>query len=125
MQVALDQIPVSKIDRWRDDNPVDQILHAVEEVLIVRALGGAVGQDQGRLATATGASAALRIVGCRRRRIPKIDDIHGRNVDAKLHGRRAKQRRQETRAFAMFPQFILSLIELLSIVLSIPEPQLA
>ena len=87
MQVALDQIPVAKIDRWRDDDPVDQLLHTLEEVLIVRALGGAVGHDQGRLAAAPGASAALGVIRRRRRGIPEIDDVHRGDVDTKLHGR--------------------------------------
>ena len=68
---------------------------AAEVILVVRTLRRAVGHDQRRLAGASGAPGALRVVGRRRRHVAQVDGIERRDVDAELHGRRAEQDRQE------------------------------
>src|ERR1700719_5054676 len=63
MKMALDKIRIRKVDRWWDYYPVDHRAWSLEEILIVRALGRAVGHNQCRLAAASGTPAALSVVG--------------------------------------------------------------
>src|SRR5271166_2705124 len=66
MEMALDEVRVREVDRGRDHDPVDHRAWSLEEILIVRALGCAVRHNQRRLTAASGASAALGVIGwCR------------------------------------------------------------
>ena len=46
VQVALDEIGIGQIDRWWADHAVNHFLRLAKEILVVRALGGAVGDDK-------------------------------------------------------------------------------
>ena len=80
------KVGIGEINRWWLHDACHQVDTAFEVVLIVRALGCAVCDDQGRLATAPGATRALRIVGRGRRRIAQIDHVELGNIDPQFHG---------------------------------------
>ncbi len=75
----------------------------LEEVLVVRAAGGAVGEDQGRLTAPARATAALGVVGRGRRDVAHVDHVELGDVDAQLHGRRAEEDRQAPFAETVLP----------------------
>ena len=86
---------------------VDHRLRVAEEVLVVRALRRAVGENERRLAAAAGATAALRVVGRRRRDVAQVDGVQRRDVDAELHRRRAEEHRQEAVGLAELAEVLL------------------
>jgi hypothetical protein len=73
VDVRAQQVLVLEVDARRDDRAGDHLARAAEEVLVVRAAGRAVRQDERGLAAATGAAAALRVVGRRRRDVAQVD----------------------------------------------------
>src|SRR4051812_40484860 len=74
----------------------------LEEILVVRAAERAVGKYQGRLTATTSTTAALRVVGRRRRDVAQIDRVQILNVDAQLHSRRTEKDRQFGHAKVVF-----------------------
>jgi len=109
MDVSLDEVLIGQVKARRRDLAGDHQFGPLEKVLVVRAAGGAVGKDDGGLTAAAGASAALGVIGWRRRHIAHIDHIELVDVHAQFHGRRAIEDRQpgglET-LLAFLPQFI-------------------
>jgi hypothetical protein len=100
VQVALDQFAVGQVEGRRIDLAMDHAHRVAEEILVVRRLGGAVGNDQRRLPGPPGPAAALRVVGRRRRHVAQVDGVQRRDVDAEFHGRRAEHYRQPFERFA-------------------------
>ncbi len=49
MQVAINQIAVSQIERWGPHNAMNHLIRVVEKPLVVRTHSCAVGNDQGSL----------------------------------------------------------------------------
>ena len=94
VQMAVDEIAVRQIERGRADHTVDHLVGMVEEPLVVRAQGRAVGDDQGLLPRAASTATALRVVGRRGRHVAQVDRVEGRDVDAQLHCGRAEHHRQ-------------------------------
>ncbi len=88
---------LARSSRGGPDLARDHQLGPPEEVLVVRAAGGAVGEDERGLAAAAGAAGALGVVGRRRRHVAHVDDVELGDVDAELHRRRAEQDRQARR----------------------------
>ena len=76
MEMALDEVRVRKVDRGRDYDAIDHGTWSLEEILIVRALGGAVGHNQRRLTAAAGTSAALGVIGRCRGHVAQVNDVH-------------------------------------------------
>jgi hypothetical protein len=60
----------------------------------VGAALAAESQDKGRLPSAPGAAASLRVVGGASGDVPHVNHVEVGDVDAKLHGRRAEEGRQ-------------------------------
>ncbi len=102
MDVGPDQIFVGQVHARWCDGAGDHALRAIEEVLVVRAAGCAVGKDERGLSAPAGAPAALRVVGRRRRNVAQVDDVQLGDVDAQLHRRRAEQDRQVAGAESLF-----------------------
>src|SRR5436305_1325195 len=91
LDMRADEILVCKVEPWRCDRACNQLLRAAEVVLIVRRAVGAIGQDEGWLATSTSTPAALRVIGGRGRRVPEVDSVQVADIDTEFHGRRAVQ----------------------------------
>ena len=100
MKMRFDEIAISELDRGWPDIAIHHRLRPLEVILIVRALSCAVGHDKSGLSGSARAPRALGIVGRRRRHIAQVHSVQSRNVDAKLHRRRAKQCRKEDIGFA-------------------------
>ncbi len=90
--VRLHQIGVCQIEPRRHHLAGHHALRLAEKVLVVAAPDGAIGRDEGRLTTAPGAPATLGVIRRRRRHVAHMDDVQVGDIDAELHGRRAKQR---------------------------------
>src|SRR5918992_968399 len=123
--MAFDEIGIGQIDRRWTNHPVNHFLRLTKEILVMRALSGAVGDDKCGLPATSRTSAPLRIVGGRRRHVAHVDDVHRRDVDAELHGRRAEERGQKTTVLAHFFQLIRLVLEGLPIVWTEAEASLA
>ena len=91
VNVRPDEILVGHVEARGLHLTGDHQLGMLEKVLVVRTAEGAVGEDQRGLAAATGATAALRIVGGRGRDVAQVDGIQILDVNAQLHGGRAEQ----------------------------------
>ena len=87
----------------RDHDPVHHRAWSLEEILIVRTLGRAVGHNQRRLPAPAGTPAALGVIGWCRGHVTQIHDVHRRNIDTQLHCGRAEERGQKS---AVFPQLL-------------------
>ena len=85
MHVALDQFAVGQVERRRIHLAVHHPHGVAEVVLVMRALAGAVGDDERRLSGPAGTAAALRVVGRRGRHVAHVDGVQRRDVDAKFH----------------------------------------
>src|SRR5690606_32708699 len=100
-------------------------LWVAEEVLVVRALRGAVRQHQRSLSAAARATAALRIVRGRRRDVAQVDGVQRRDIDTKFHRRRAEEDRQEAVGLADLAQVFLVGAQLLAFLQAEAEALLA
>ena len=69
----VDQIPVGQVEERRRGPRRAPWPRVAEEVLVVRALRGAVGDDQRGLSAAAGPAAPLGVVGRRRRHVAQVD----------------------------------------------------
>jgi len=69
----------------------DHLPFMMEEVLVVAASGQAVGDDQGGVALASGAAAALGVVGWSGRDVAQVHQLQVGDVDAQFHGGRAEE----------------------------------
>ena len=90
MQMTFHQVAVGQIQGGGLDDAMHHVGGMVEKPLVMGAQGRAIGDDQGLLAGATGAPAALGIVGRRRGDVAQIDGIQRGDVDPQLHGRGAE-----------------------------------
>ena len=128
LEMAGDQVPVRDLDDRRAYLPVDHRLGVAEEVLVVRALGRRIRDDQGRLSAAARPSAPLGVVRRRRRHVAHVDRVQGRDVDAELHRRGAEEHRQEPVGLAGLPEPLPVRRQLLALALAEAEallPELA
>ena len=107
--MTADQILVGEVDVGGIDGTGDHARRVGEEVLVMRRLRGAVGNDQRGLAATPSPPAALGVVRGRRRHVAHVDRIQRRDVDAKLHGRRAEQYGQSA-GFEALPETKLALL---------------
>ena len=98
-----DEVAVAKVDPGRRHAAGNHPDRLTVEVLIVRAASGAVGEYHGRLPASAGASAALRVVGRRRRNVAQIDQVQLLDVDAQFHRRRAEHERKLAVTEAVLP----------------------
>ena len=94
VDVRPNQVFVGQVESRRRDRAEDHQFRALEEVLVVRTAGRAVGGDESGLAAAAGASAALGIVGRCRWHVAQAHGVELRDIDAKFHRRRAVEQRQ-------------------------------
>ena len=129
VNVGADEVFVGNLGARRQDGSGHHLLRPPEEVAVVRAAGGAVGVDEGRLPASAGTAAALGVVRRGRRYVAQADDVEIGDVHAEFHGRRAEQYRQSARAEPLLTILAL-LVRHLSCVLSglqvvQPESQLA
>jgi len=106
-EVALDEIAVREIEERRADLSVDHRLGVPEEVLVVRALRRAVGEDESGLAATAGATASLRVVGGCGRNVAQVDGVEGGDVDAEFHRRGAEEDGEEAVRLADLAQVLL------------------
>ena len=95
VQMRTHELFIGDVERRRTNDAGHHLIAPLEEVLVVRRLGGAIGHDDGGLPGTTGTAGALGIVRRRRRHVSQIDGIKRRDVDTKLHGRRTEQGRQK------------------------------
>ena len=125
--MALDHILVRKVDRGRADDALHRFRGAIEEPLVVGALRGAIGDDQGGLAASPGATAALSVVCGGGRHVSQVDKVKLSDIDAQFHRRRTEHHRQEPGGIDDFAQFLLrlGLHKKLAVVLSQTEARLA
>ena len=115
LEMAVDQVPVRELQDRRTYLAVDHRPGVAEEVLVVGALRRRVGDDQGGLAAAARASAALGVVRRRGRHVAHVDRVQGRDVDAELHRRGAEEHRQEPVGLAGLPESLLVRRKLLAL----------
>ena len=87
MDVRAHEIAIAHVDARRGHRARDHLAGLAEEILVVRAASGTVGEDQRRLPAATGPAAALRIVGRGRRDVAQVDEVQLGDVHAQLHRR--------------------------------------
>ena len=87
LKVAADQVLVREINVRGIDGASHHARRVGEEVLVMRRLRGAVGDDQRGLAAAPGPPAALGVIRGRGRHVAHVDCVQRRDVDAELHGR--------------------------------------
>ena len=87
MDVRAHEIVIAHVNARRGDRACDHLAGFSEEILVVRAASGAVGEDQRRLPAATGPAAALRIVGRGGRDVAQVDEVQLGDVHTQLHGR--------------------------------------
>ena len=106
VQVALHQLLVCQVDsRWPDLSG-HHGRRMAKEVLVVRALGCTVGENQGRLPAATSSAAALCVVRGRGRDVVQIHGVQGGNIHPQLHGRGTDQSRQRSRPLPRLAQLV-------------------
>ena len=91
VDVRADEVFIGHVEPGRLHLAGNHEFGVLEEILVVRAAERAVGEHQSGLAAATGATAALRVVGRRGRDVAQIDRIQILDVDAQLHRRRTEQ----------------------------------
>ena len=103
VDVRADQVAIAEVDAGRRYRSGDHPDGLAVEVLIVRAAPRAVGEDQRRLPAATGAPAALSVVGRRGRDVAQVDEVQLLDVDAQFHRRRAEQQRETAIPEARLP----------------------
>ena len=99
MKVGADKFFVGDVERGRTDNSGDHFIATIEEILVVRRLGRAVGDNDSSLAGPTRTTRALRVVCRGRRHVAEIHCIERGNIDPQLHGGRTEKRRQELEWF--------------------------
>ncbi len=75
LHMSLDQVFIRQVQSRRCHCSRYHEPRPPEEVLVMGAAGRTVGEDQGRLATATCTPASLRIVGGGRRHISHVHNI--------------------------------------------------
>ena len=107
VEVGFDKIAIGKLDRRRADIAVHHPLRPLEVILIVWALGCAIAHNERRLAGASRAPRALRVIGGCWRYISQINRVQRGNIDTKLHGGRAEQDRQKNIRLASLAHDIL------------------
>ncbi len=88
------QVLVGHVDARGADLARHHELGPAEEPLVMGAASRAVGEDQRRLAAATGPPGALGVVGRRGRHVAEVDHVELGDVDAQLHGGRAVEHGQ-------------------------------
>ena len=93
MDMGANQLFVGDVNTGRGDRSGHHLLLPLEEVLVVRAAGGAVRDHDSRLAAPAGATGALGVVGRGGGNIAKIDGVEIGDVDAELHRRRTEHER--------------------------------
>ena len=93
VEVRADQFLVRQVQTRGRDLAPDHPLGAAEEVLVMGAAGGAVGEHERRLAAPTRAAGPLRVVGGGRRDVAEAHDVELRDVHPQLHGGRAEHDR--------------------------------
>src|SRR5437899_12197086 len=102
--MCLDQVFVCKVDARWEDRARDHLLSVTKEMVVVGIAIIGEGKHQRRSPAAPGASAALCIIGRRRRNVAKMDSGEVADVDSKLHRRRTEENRQ-----LAFPELFLAL----------------
>src|ERR1035437_10078465 len=93
MKMGFDQVAISQFQRRRLNNPADHFLWLREVVLVVGALGSAVGNHQCSLTRSSSTPRALSVVGRCGWDIAEVDRVQRGNVYTQLHGRRTEQNR--------------------------------
>ncbi len=110
VKMTLHQFAVGEIERGRIHLAVHHAYRITEEVLIVRTLRCAIGDDERGLSGASGAAAALRVIGGRGRNVAQINRVERADIDAQFHRRRAEQDRQPLKGFACLFQPLMPVL---------------
>src|SRR5262249_34277972 len=96
-------------------NAADHLFRGTEVVLVMRALGSAIGDDERSLTRAPSAPGALCVIRRCWWHVAHVDSVERRDVDAELHSRRAEQGRQKDVGLARNAQLLAVFLELFSI----------
>jgi hypothetical protein len=105
VKMAAKKILVEQIESGSFDLSMNHPDRIGEKVLIMGALGGAIGEDESGLTATAGASASLGVVGGSRRDISHIYSVESGDIYAEFHRRRAEEDRQVGSPETLFPLF--------------------
>jgi hypothetical protein len=102
MHVHAHQIVIAHVDARRGDRTGNHLAGLAEEILVVRAASGTVGENQSWLPAAPSSPAALRIVGRSGGDIAQVNEVQLGDVHAQLHSRGTEEQRQIPTAETFF-----------------------
>ena len=125
MKMRLDEVTVRELKRRRPHYAAYHRLGLAEIILVVRALRGAIGHDQGGLTGSPRAPGTLRVISRGRRHVAHVDGIERRDIDAQFHGRRAEQNGQKDVGLAHEAQLFFGFGEIVSILVTPAESPFA
>ena len=110
--MTVNEILVGQVQRGHAHLAMNHIGNPLEEPLVMRRKRRAISHDEGRLAASSGASGALGVIGRSRRNVAHVDHVQGRDINAKLHRRRAVHHRQRLEALLriFFGEVLLVLV---------------
>ena len=86
VNVGTNQVFVCHINAWGLNLAGYHQLWLTEEILVMRTAERAIGEDQGGLPAAPGATTSLGVVGRSRRNVSHIHDVQVADIDAQFHG---------------------------------------